>query len=75
MDISDIMVHFNNHIQATQRDNVENTLRAMDGVIAPRFVANKEQFLIVAYDPAKVQTGHFMKTFHDMGLEARFVGL
>lgn len=75
MDISDIMIYFNDRMKQGQRNTVEETLRDIDGVIAPRFVTNKEQFLIIAYNPEKVQTSRFQETFAHMDLDARFVGM
>ena len=75
MNISDIMVYFRNNIQPGQRQVVEDILHAIDGVIASRFVKDKDNIMIVAYDPEKVQTSYFKDTFSQMGIQGRFVGM
>jgi hypothetical protein len=75
MNISDVLVHTKSKMNSGQRQAVEQTLREVDGVIAPRFVPNKDQFIIVAYDPEKVQTIGIRDAFNRIGVEASFVGM
>lgn len=75
MNITDIMVYFRNSMNPGQQQVVEDALRGIEGVIAPRFVKDKEHILVVAYDPEKVQTSYFRETFTKMGLTGRFVGM
>jgi len=47
----------------------------MDGVIAPRFVANKNHFLMVAYNPEKMNSDNLHQAFTRMGLQAKLIGM
>ena len=75
MHISDTIVYFHKHMQPEQRNRIETQLRMMDGVIAPRFVPNKEKLLFIAYNPEKVQAARFREIFSHMGLESSIVGM
>ncbi len=75
MNIVDVMIYIRNSMNPDKRQKVEDTLRAIDGVIAPRFVANRDKLVIVAYNPEKVQASSFREAFSHMGLEAIFVGM
>jgi hypothetical protein len=62
-------------MSAEQRQAVVQTLRNIDGVISPRFVANKDRFMMVAFDPATVQTDGLRHAFNRMGLQAKLIGM
>lgn len=75
MHITDTIVYFRKHMRADQRSLVEANLRAIDGVIAPRFIPNKEKLLFIAYNPEKVQASRFKSMLDHMGLDAVIVGM
>lgn len=75
MNIIDILVHIRSNLNVEDRDTVEQQLREVDGVIAPRFTENNDHLLMVAYNPAKVNTGGLLDKVTEMGLDARLVGL
>ena len=75
MNIIDILLHIRNQLGPDDRHTVEKELREVDGIIAPRFSENNDQLLVVAYNPAKVNSGGLMEKITSMGLEARLVGL
>ena len=75
MNIIDILVHIRTNLNGEDRDNVEQELRQLDGIIAPRFTEHNEHLLVVAYNPAKLNTGGLLEKVTAMGLDARLVGL
>lgn len=75
MNIIDILVHIRNSLDPEDRNTVEQELREVDGIIAPRFTENNEHMLVVAYNPAKVNTGGLIEKVTSMGLDARLVGM
>ena len=75
MNITDILVHVRTDLDSEDRNTVEEELREVDGVIAPRFTEYNEHMLVVAYNPIKLNTGGLMKKFVSMGLDASLVGM
>lgn len=75
MHMSDTIIYFRRHMGKDQRNMIEANLRMVDGVIAPRFVPNKEKLLFIAYNPEKIQAKRFREIFTHMGLESVIVGL
>lgn len=75
MNISDILVHVRTDLDPDDRNTVEQELREVDGIISPHFTDNNNHMLMVAYDPAKVNTGGLMEKVSSMGLDASLVGM
>jgi hypothetical protein len=75
MNITDILVHVPNTLNPGQRQEVEETLRTIDGIIAPRFVPDREHFMMVAYNPEKMRSENLRQAFTHMGLQARLIGM
>lgn len=75
MHMSDTIIYFRKHMGKDQRNMIEANLRMIDGVIAPRFVPNREKLLVVAYNPEKVQAKRFKELLTHMGLEPVIVGM
>ena len=73
MNGTDIMVHFQENLDAKQKNTIESQLREIDGVIAPRF--NKEHLLLIYYNSDKTDSSIFMNFFKTTGFQAKLVGL
>ncbi len=73
MNGNDIMLHFQDNLDAQQKDTIESQLRAIDGVIAPRF--NKEHLLLVYYNSAKTDSLVMLNAVNAQGYHAHLVAL
>ncbi|MEJ1334467.1 MAG: hypothetical protein RPU34_03205 [Candidatus Sedimenticola sp. (ex Thyasira tokunagai)] len=73
MQATDIMIHINESLESDKQQGLESELRAIDGVIAPRF--NKPHLLVVAYDSDVTSTPELLKQVVDKGYTAQIVGL
>ena len=74
MSISDIMIHINESLSSEARTTLEEAMRTIDGVVAPRFNAGKEHLLVIAFDPQKTSSAVLLKKARDTGLTAQLVG-
>jgi len=63
IDIADITVHLHTDCLCDGGDNVEQTLRAVDGVISVRFDADLHPHaMIVSYNPEAVSSSVLLET-------------
>ena len=56
MNISDILIHINESLNQQQRGALEEVVRDIEGVVAPRFNPGKEHLLLVAFNPDVAST-------------------
>ncbi|HCX34473.1 MAG TPA: hypothetical protein DHV08_13630 [Rhodocyclaceae bacterium] len=75
MNISDVMIHINEPLSTEARSCLENTLRAVEGVVSPRFNAGKEHLLMIAYDTDTTGTAVLLQKARAAGYTAQLVGM
>ena len=73
MQATDIMIHVSNDLDRQQKQSIEEALRAIDGVIAPRF--NKDHLLLIYFNHDKTQSSVLLNTVKSIGYKAQLVGL
>ena len=74
MNISDVMIHINESLGSEARTSLEEQMRKIDGVVAPRFNTGKEHLLMIAFNPQKTTSAVLLKKARDAGLTAQLVG-
>lgn len=75
MNISDVMVHVNESLSPEIRYALEEEMREMEGVIAPRFNAGEEHLLEIAYNPDRVAAIDLLHKVESHGYHAQLIGL
>ncbi|MGA7984888.1 MAG: hypothetical protein WCA01_06890 [Burkholderiales bacterium] len=75
MSTSDIMIHINESLGEEARSALENAIRSVEGVVAPRFNAGKEHLLMVAFDPKKTSAAALLERTRAAGYTAQLVGM
>lgn len=75
MDIANVIVHVNEKLALSQTQMLEQHLRKLDGVVAPRFNKNSTTLLLVAYDPNKISAKVLLQQVQTMGYQAQLIGL
>lgn len=75
MSISDVMVHVNETLSAEIRHTLEDEMREVEGVISPRFNANEEHLMEIAYNPDMVNAIDLLHKVQSHGYHAQLVGL
>lgn len=71
MDINDVVIHVNESLGARARHELEDHMREIDGVIAPRFNDNKTHLMIVAYNPDRTRMGVLLDEVRRQGYTAQ----
>ena len=74
MNINDVVIHVNETLDAQERRDLEDQMREIDGVIAPRLNDRKTHLMIVAYDPEHTSTIMLLDTVRGQGYHAQHCG-
>lgn len=74
MNVSDILIHINDTLSEQQRKALEESLRQIDGVVAPRFNPGKEHLLLVAFNPDATSMAALLTQVQSFGYNAQLVG-
>lgn len=75
MSISDIMIHIDQNLNTEARLSMEERMRQIEGVVAPRFNPGKEHLLLLAFNPEKVSTATLLGAVKASGYSAQLVGV
>lgn len=75
MHISDTLIHINDFLTPPQRWALEEDLRAVAGVVAPRFGPGKDHLLLIAYDPGRTSATALLGKVREHGCRASLIGL
>jgi copper chaperone CopZ len=73
--ISDVMIHINESLDAEARTALENAVRKVEGVVSPGFNADKAHLLLVTYDTEKTTTVALLEAVRAAGYTAQLVGM
>lgn len=74
MNISDVLIHIDPLLGDDQRKVMEESLRGLEGVVAPRFNPGQPHLLVVAFDPDKVRAMELLARVREQGCRAQLVG-
>lgn len=74
MNISDILIHVNEALNNEQRQSLEEAIREINGVIAPRFNDGTEHLLLVAFNPAMTNVTTLLNKVKSYGYSAQLIG-
>ena len=74
MNISDILIHIDQALNADEKHALEEKMRAIPGVIAPRFNPGRDHLLLVAFDPERVKSTAMLDSVRAGGYRAQLVG-
>jgi hypothetical protein len=74
MNITDVMIHINEPLSVAARSSLEEAMRQIEGVVAPRFNPGKEHLLVVAFDPDKANAADLLQKARAAGYTAQLIG-
>jgi hypothetical protein len=74
MNVSDILIHINESLNEQQRSALEEAVRQIEGVVAPRFNPGKEHLLLVAFNPDITSTATLLTKVQSFGYNAQLIG-
>lgn len=72
--ISDVMIHINESLSEEARSTLEEGMRQIEGVIAPRFNPGKDHLLVIAFNPDKTSTAALFAKARSSGYTAQLIG-
>ena len=77
MDISlvDITLHIDENLSAEQRETIEESLRALDGVVSVHNSEKTPHLSIVQYNPDVMDSKSILKRVTDQGVHAELIGM
>ncbi len=75
MSISDVMIHIKEPLNADARSSLEERMRQVEGVVAPRFNPGKDHLMVVAFDPDKTHPADLLGVVKTAGYVAQLVGV
>ena len=73
--LADITVHIDQNLDAEQRGTIEQSLRALDGVVSVHNSDRTPHLTIVEYDTRVMDSQRILKRVTDQGAHAELVGL
>ncbi len=77
MDISlvDITLHIDENLSTEQRETIEESLRALDGVVSVHNSEKTQHLSIVQYNPGVMDSKSILKRVTDQGVHAELIGM
>lgn len=72
--ISDVMIHINESLSVEARSTLEEAMRQIEGVIAPRFNPGKDHLLVIAFNPDKTNSAALLAKACSSGYTAQLIG-
>lgn len=73
--LADVVVHIDQTLERDRRSEIEEELRAIDGVVSVHNPDNRPHLAIVEYNPDKTNSTVILNTVTVQGVQAELVGL
>lgn len=71
----DITLHIDENLNPEQRGTLEESIRALDGVVSVHNSDKTPHLTIVEYDPDEMDSQRILKRVTDQGTHAKLIGL
>jgi hypothetical protein len=75
MSVADVLIHVDENLDSSQKEDIIHTMREIPGVISPRFNPGKEHMLLVAFNPAETKSTDLLTDVRSHGVHAELIGL
>ena len=75
IDVADITLHIDENLDAEQRGTIEESLRALDGVVSVHNSDRAAHLTVIGYNPSVTDSQRILKRVTDQGAHAELVGL
>ena len=73
--LADVTIHVDENLEVAERAEIEQKLRAIDGVVSVHNPDDKPHLAVVEYDPNKVKSATLLEAVKGEGVHAQLVGL
>lgn len=74
MNLCDVLVHINEALSAAQKSELEEDMRNLPGVVAPRFNPGQDHLMLVAFDADEVTYSSLLERVRARGYQAQLIG-
>ena len=75
MKLVDVTIHIDESIDHGRREQVQDELRGLSGVVAAVSHEEKPHLMIVEYDPDRVSSQQILSKVQESGVHAELIGL
>ena len=75
MHLADLLIHVHEKLGVTEQEGLEDDLRQVEGVIAPRFNGDNPHMLLVSYNPEATNSYNLLRKVTTKGYGAQLVAL
>ena len=73
--LADVILHIDKNLSSEQRGTIEESLRALDGVVSIHNPDKTPHLTLVEYDPDVITSRKILQRVTDQGAHAELVGL
>jgi hypothetical protein len=73
--LADVTIHVDENLEAARRAEIEQKLRAIDGVVSVHNPDKRPHLAIVQYDPQKVHSDALLAAVRAENVHAELIGL
>ena len=73
--LADVVVHIDQTLERERRSEIEEQLRAIDGVVSVHNPDDRPHLAIIEYNPDRTSSGVILNTVTVQGVHAELVGL
>ena len=75
IDLSDVTLHIDEELPPERRAQIEEKLRALDGVVSVHNPDDKPHLAVVGYNPETASSGAILEAVRNEGVHAELIGL
>ena len=73
--LADVTIHIDQTLGTERRGEIEDALRALDGVISVHMPEDRLHLVVVEYNPEKANSAEILGTVNARGVQAQLIGL
>jgi hypothetical protein len=75
INLSDVVIHIDENLEATRRQEIEAMLRGIDGVVSVHNPDDRPHLTLVEYNPQRTDSQALLAAVTSAGVHAELVGL
>ena len=75
LNLVDLTVHIDENLSPEQRITIEDSLRALDGIVSVHGSSKTPHLTIVQYNPEEIDSQKILKRITNQGVHAELIGL
>ena len=75
LNLVDLTVHIDENLSPEQRITIEDSLRALDGIVSVHGSSKTPHLTIVQYNPEEIDSQKILKRITNQGAHAELIGL